>query len=114
MGCKKFVTFDFVDGSYILKMTTQGQAKKTKLVYRTEMNVLSFPKFTAMDFNLFFTICYHASKHFRKFGMKQMIRAFKNEIKKDYVEEKDISFVEIKFSDLKVFLPTIKNKKKIL
>ncbi|MCR2064274.1 hypothetical protein [Campylobacter helveticus] len=51
MGCKKFVTFDFVEGNYILKMTAESQARKSKLVYRTEMNVLSFPKFTAMDFN---------------------------------------------------------------
>ncbi len=39
-------------------MTTQDQVKKTKLIYRIETNILSFPKFTAIDliFSLRFVI----------------------------------------------------------
>lgn len=112
MNCAKLITFNFVEGNYVLKMTAESQASKSKFVYRTEMNVLSFPKFTAMDFNLFFTICYYASSHFKKYGMKQIIRNFKNEVKRGYSEDNDENFVEIKFSDLKVFLPKIKNTKR--
>ncbi len=32
--------------------------------------------------------------------MKQIIRALKNEIRKDYAEENDINFIIIKFSNL--------------
>ncbi|EAI2901523.1 hypothetical protein J8L25_001731, partial [Campylobacter upsaliensis] len=93
-----------------MKMTQQG--KDFRLTYRNELNVLSFPKFTAMDFNIFFTICYYASNHYKKYGMKKLIRSFKNEFKKDYDEKDDINFVEIKFDDLRIFMPQIKNKKR--
>ncbi|ECL3871417.1 replication initiation protein, partial [Campylobacter upsaliensis] len=110
MACQKLITFDFVEGNYIMKMTQQG--KDFRLTYRNELNVLSFPKFTAMDFNIFFTICYYASNHYKKYGMKKLIRSFKNEFKKDYDEKDDINFVEIKFDDLRIFMPQIKNKKR--
>ncbi|EAJ8484606.1 hypothetical protein BKO80_03660, partial [Campylobacter upsaliensis] len=71
MTCKRLITFDFVEGNYIMKMTQQD--KDSNLVYRNELNVLSFPKFTAMDFNIFFTICYYASNHYKKYGMKKLI-----------------------------------------
>ncbi|WP_279040507.1 hypothetical protein [Campylobacter helveticus] len=103
MGCKKLVTFDFVEGNYILKMTKENQAKDlvkvkigiskdSNIVYRNEMNTIKFPNFSALDFNLFFTICY--------FG-----------IKRNY-KRKTLRGVKIKFSDLRIFLPQIKNKKR--
>lgn len=98
MACKKLVTFDFVDGSYIVKMSKQSQTKNvvfnnSKIVYRNEMNSIRFPNFSAMDFNLFFTICY--------FGIKQ--NKNKRALKKS---------VKIKFDDLRIFMPQIKNKKR--
>lgn len=100
MACKKLVTFDFVDRSYTLKMTKRSQfgncnkkVSKAKITYRNELNALSFPKFTAMDFNLFFTICYFVIEQNKN----------KRTLKKS---------VKIKFDDLRIFMPDIKNKKR--
>lgn len=99
MACKKLVTFDFVGRSYTLKMTKRSQfgncnkVSKAKITYRNELNALSFPKFTAMDFNLFFTICYFVIKQ------NKNKRALKKSVK-------------IKFDDLRIFMPDIKNKKR--
>lgn len=98
MACKKLVTFDFVDGSYIVKISKQGQTKNvvfnnSKIVYRNEMNSIRFLNFSAMDFNLFFTICYFVIKQ------NKNKRALKKSVK-------------IKFDDLRIFMPDIKNKKR--
>ncbi|EHE0559477.1 hypothetical protein J0E37_001633 [Campylobacter upsaliensis] len=90
MACKKLVTFDFIDGSYIVKMSKQSQTKNvvfnnSKIVYRNEMNSIRFPNFSAMDFNLFFTICYFGIKQNNK---RKILRGFK-----------------IHFDDLRIFMP---------
>ncbi|EOI2518958.1 replication initiation protein, partial [Campylobacter upsaliensis] len=66
--------------------------KNSKIVYRNEMNSIRFPNFSAMDFNLFFTICYFGIKQNNK---RKILRGFK-----------------IHFDDLRVFMPQIKNKKR--
>ncbi|MCR2123632.1 hypothetical protein CUPS3778_01100 [Campylobacter upsaliensis] len=90
MACKKLVTFDFVDGSYIVKMSKQSQTKNvvfnnSKTVYRNEMNSIRFLNFSAMDFNLFFTIYYFVIKQNNK---RKILRGFK-----------------IHFDDLRIFMP---------
>ncbi|EAI9131847.1 replication initiation protein [Campylobacter upsaliensis] len=97
MACQKLITFDFVKGNYIMKMSRQNQVenivfKNSKIVYRNEMNSIRFPNFSAMDFNLFFTICYFGIKQNNK---RKILRGFK-----------------IHFDDLRVFMPQIKNKKR--
>ncbi|HEC1560089.1 TPA: replication initiation protein [Campylobacter upsaliensis] len=97
MACQKLITFDFVKGNYIMKMSRQSQVeniffKNSKIVYRNEMNSIRFPNFSAMDFNLFFTICYFGIKQNNK---RKILRGFK-----------------IHFDDLRVFMPQIKNKKR--
>ncbi|EOD6824818.1 replication initiation protein, partial [Campylobacter upsaliensis] len=84
-------------GNYIMKMSRQSQVenivfKNSKIVYRNEMNSIRFPNFSAMDFNLFFTICYFVIKQNNK---RKILRGFK-----------------IHFDDLRVFMPQIKNKKR--
>ncbi|EAJ7572332.1 replication initiation protein [Campylobacter upsaliensis] len=80
-----------------MKMSRQSQVenivfKNSKIVYRNEMNSIRFPNFSAMDFNLFFTICYFGIKQNNK---RKILRGFK-----------------IHFDDLRVFMPQIKNKKR--
>lgn len=110
MGFSELLSFDFVDGIYALKLsqnTNKASAKfsnNTKLVYRNEMNSITFPNFTAMDFNLFFTMCYYASKYYEKHGLMKIIRNDKR--------DNFSNFITIKFDDLKIFLPQIKNKKR--
>lgn len=98
-----------------MKFTEQGKSdnlgkkpinlkNSSKLIYRNELNNISFPKFTAMDFNIFFTILFYVSKCIRKNGgIREMIKKSDNETDE---------FIEIKFNDLKVFMPQIKNKKR--
>ena len=75
-----------------------------KLIYRNEMNNISFPKFTAMDFNIFFIILYYVSKCIKKNGgIIEMIRKSDNETDE---------FIEVKFDVLRMFLPQVKNKKR--
>lgn len=111
MSCVQFVTFDFIEKEkrYVMKFTEQGKKpinlkNSSKLIYRNELNNISFPKFTAMDFNIFFTILFYVSKCIRKNGgIREMIKKSDNETDE---------FIEIKFNDLKVFMPQIKNKKR--
>ena len=113
MSFAQFVTFDFVEGNYTLKFTQQSQSKnqnkvdlkkESKLIYRNEMNALSFPNLSAMEFNIFFTICYFASKHIKKNGGISLM------IKKSDNDTDD--FIQLSFNDLRIFLPQIKNKKR--
>ena len=109
MSFAQFVTFDFVEGNYTLKFTQRSQnkvdlKKESKLTYRNEMNALSFPNLSAMEFNIFFTICYFASKHIKKNGGISLM------IKKSDNDTDD--FIQLSFNDLRIFLPQIKNKKR--
>ena len=57
-----------------------------KLIYRNEMNSITFPKFTAMEFNIFFTLCYFISNHIQKNGgIAVMIKKSENKIN-DFIQ----------------------------
>ena len=135
MSAIQFVTFDFVEKerTYIMKFTEQGQTNATnklavskkqdsKILYRNELNSISFPNFTAMEFNIFFTILYHISNYIKNKGVKNILRERTEEIENIISNtdentgilknDKRTDFIEIKFDDLKVFMPQIKNKKR--
>ncbi|ARJ57098.1 replication initiation protein [Campylobacter cuniculorum] len=112
MSFAQFVTFDFVEGNYTLKFTQRSQNKliDTSFSCSNEINSIIFPNFTAMDFNIFFTICYFVSKHIKENGGIKTIK--RNKIDVDIKDEYTHDFIEVSYSDLKIFLPQIKNKKR--
>lgn len=151
MSCARFVTFDFVEGSYIMKFTEQSQVVEavgvsskvkenakvakidSKLMYRNEMNSITFPNLTAMEFNMFFTICYFVFKYIKKNGTRQIIKKYDDDLKKEldnllrnnknlndlndsdfnkFDSLDEVNFIKVKFDDLRIFLPQIKNKKR--
>ncbi|WP_301009116.1 RepB family plasmid replication initiator protein [Helicobacter sp. UBA3407] len=58
-----------------------------KLKYGNEINSIEFFDFTAQDFNLFFTICWH-------------------------IKQKKSKKIAISFDELKEFMPDIKNNRR--
>ena len=114
MSFAQFVTFDFVEGNYTLKFTQRSQNKliDTSFSCSNEINSIIFPSFTARNFNIFFTICYFVSKHIKENGGIKTIK--RNKINADikHWDKEEYDFIEINYSDLKTFLPQIKNKKR--
>ncbi|EAI3697138.1 replication initiation protein [Campylobacter jejuni] len=62
------------------------------LVYHNDLNCFTFKNFKAVDYNLFFTICYYASQNIKT--------------------SKNIIPISLSFEQLRDFLPQEKNKKR--
>ena len=94
--------FDFLEENYTLKFTQQSQSKnqnkidlkKSKQTYLNAMNALSFSHLSAREFNIFFMICYFASKHIKENGGISLM------IKKSDNDTDD--FIQLSFNDLKI------------
>lgn len=78
--------YDSFTKGYVLNLI-RDRRTSAKLKYGNEINTFTFTNFTAQDFNLFFTICWH-------------------------IKEKKSKKITISFDELKEFMPDIKNNRR--
>ncbi len=78
--------YSYSDKGYILNLIKDRRVCN-KLKYGNEINSIEFFDFTAQDFNLFFTICWH-------------------------IKQKKSKKIAISFDELKEFMPDIKNNRR--
>ncbi|QWU80886.1 replication initiation protein (rep_3 family) (plasmid) [Campylobacter novaezeelandiae] len=68
------------------------EKRSDSLIYHNDLNCFTFKNFKSVDYNLFFTICYYASKNIKS--------------------TKNIIPISLSFEQLRDFLPQEKNKKR--